>query len=61
MSNIKSIQKIREIFSNNGNIMDFLRNSNDIINDTESIMISYDFQAGSYIKLIAIQINLLIF
>ena len=48
MNNTKSIEKIKNIFSNGDNIMDYLR-KNSQNNDLDSIMISYDFQAGSYI------------
>jgi ubiquinone/menaquinone biosynthesis C-methylase UbiE/uncharacterized protein YbaR (Trm112 family) len=50
MTKLKLIKKIRDIYQANQNMMEFLRGSNDSRNDIESIMISYDFQAGSYIK-----------
>jgi ubiquinone/menaquinone biosynthesis C-methylase UbiE/uncharacterized protein YbaR (Trm112 family) len=53
MNKIKQIQKIREIFSSGGNLMEYLRENNQHSNDIESIMISYDFQAGSYIEFAA--------
>lgn len=45
------IEKIRTIYQSGGNLLDFLRFGTSKANDTESIMISYDFQAGGYIKL----------
>jgi ubiquinone/menaquinone biosynthesis C-methylase UbiE/uncharacterized protein YbaR (Trm112 family) len=51
MSKFKIINKIKEIYSKGENMMEFLRNENSGGNDIESIMISYDFQAGSYIKI----------
>lgn len=50
MSNLKSISKIKEIFLQGGNILSHLKSQNGE-NDWESIMISYDFQSGSYTKL----------
>ena len=47
----KIIDKVREVYSKGENMMEFLRESHSTINDIESIMISYDFQAGSYIKI----------
>jgi ubiquinone/menaquinone biosynthesis C-methylase UbiE/uncharacterized protein YbaR (Trm112 family) len=49
MTKLKLIKKIRDIFESNQNMIEFLRGSNNAKNDIESIMISYDFQAGSYI------------
>jgi ubiquinone/menaquinone biosynthesis C-methylase UbiE/uncharacterized protein YbaR (Trm112 family) len=51
MSKLKLINKIKDIYKNGENMMEFLRSVTDGKNDTESIMISYDFQAGSYIKI----------
>ena len=52
MSKIALIQKIRDIYARGENVLRFLeQNSN--MNDWESIMISYDFQAGTYTKLAA--------
>jgi ubiquinone/menaquinone biosynthesis C-methylase UbiE len=46
---MRSIKKIKEIFESGQNVMEFLRdNSNG--NDIDSILISYDLQAGSYIE-----------
>ena len=52
MDKNKMLDKIAEFYSNGGNIMKYLRdnsNSGDS-NSLEDIMISYDFQAGSYTK-----------
>ena len=51
MSKLKIINKIREVYGKGENMMELLRNTNPGRNDIESIMISYDFQAGSYIKI----------
>jgi ubiquinone/menaquinone biosynthesis C-methylase UbiE/uncharacterized protein YbaR (Trm112 family) len=51
MNKLRIINKIREVYSKGENMMEFLRNENSGRNDIESIMISYDFQAGSYIKI----------
>lgn len=51
MNNLRIINKIKEVYSKGENMMEFLRNENSGRNDIESIMISYDFQAGSYIKI----------
>lgn len=50
MSKLRIINKIKEVYSKGENMMEFLRNDNSGRNDIESIMISYDFQAGTYIK-----------
>jgi len=49
MDKLKAIGKIRNLYKEGKNLMEYLR-SGDSLNDAESIMISYDFQAGSYIK-----------
>ena len=51
MNKLRIINKIKEIYRKGENMMEFLRNENSGGNDIESIMISYDFQAGSYIKI----------
>lgn len=51
MSKFRIINKIKELYRNGGNMMEFLREESSGKNDIESIMISYDFQAGSYIKI----------
>ena len=52
MKKIKQLQKIKEVYANGGNIIQYLKsiNGNQSTNTIEDIMISYDFQAGSYIK-----------
>ena len=51
MDKIKLLSKIKELYNNNGNICSFLREqSGENLNDLETILISYDFQAGSYIQ-----------
>ena len=48
---ISILSRIKEIYNNGGNIIDFLKKiSNQDKNSIEDILISYDFQAGSYIK-----------
>ena len=49
MNKLQSLQKIKELYADGQNIMEFLKAGNHS-NDIDSIMISYDFQAGSYIK-----------
>ena len=51
MNRLKIINKIKEIYQKGENMMEFLRSENAENNHIESIMISYDFQAGSYIKI----------
>ncbi len=51
MNKFKIINKIKEIYQKGENIMEFLRSENEEKNDIDSIMISYDLQAGSYIKI----------
>jgi len=47
----ESLKIIKDIYERGGNIIQHLKNSEDLINNTyEIIMISYDFQSGSYIK-----------
>ncbi len=50
MTKLSQIQKIKELYHQGGNIIQYLNESGDQMNDPESIMISYDFQAGTYIK-----------
>lgn len=51
MKKIKLLNKIKELYDNNENIISFLKEqSGESLNDLESILISYDFQAGSYIQ-----------
>jgi SAM-dependent methyltransferase len=43
------LEYIKELYEKNGNIMEYLRKtSGEEVNTPEAIMISYDFQAGSY-------------
>lgn len=51
MEKFKQLAKIKEIYTNGENIIKYLKsiNSNDL-NTIEDILISYDFQSGSYIK-----------
>ncbi|TAE82980.1 MAG: methyltransferase domain-containing protein [Bacteroidetes bacterium] len=53
MTKLKLIQKIKDVYQKGENMMEFLRSTSDGKNDIESIMISYDFQAGSYIEIAA--------
>ena len=53
MDKLRIINKIKEIYINGGNMMEFLRDKSKGKNDIESILISYDFQAGSYIKMVS--------
>ena len=49
MSKLKFLNSIKEIYSKGGNLMEYLRNKdNSLQNDVNAIMISYDFQAGTY-------------
>lgn len=51
MEKIKVLQRIAEIYAQGGNIIQYLRGlGNNKHNTTEDILISYDFQAGSYVK-----------
>ncbi len=52
MNTLKILKQIKEIYSNGQNIMEYLRNLEPgDQNSVENIAISYDFQAGSYIKI----------
>jgi hypothetical protein len=43
------IQRVKQIYDDNGNVMEYLRDLDGRdYNTVEDIMISYDFQAGSY-------------
>jgi len=51
MGNLSLIPRIRQLFRQNGNILEFLRSTNGTTgNSVDDILISYDFQAGSYVK-----------
>ncbi len=48
---MEDLKKLQELYQNQVNIIRYLKNKNkDDINTREEIMISYDLQAGSYIK-----------
>jgi ubiquinone/menaquinone biosynthesis C-methylase UbiE len=50
---IDLIPRIKELYKKGANIIQFLKNeSGDELNTIEDILISYDFQAGSYIKFV---------
>jgi uncharacterized protein YbaR (Trm112 family) len=48
MFNSSMLQKVEEIYSRGENIMQFLKKQAN--NTTESILISYDYQSGSYVE-----------
>lgn len=51
MEKFKQLAKIREIYAQGGNIIKYLKGlDQNKRNEIEDILISYDFQAGSYIK-----------
>lgn len=51
MEKFKQLAKIKEIYAKGGNIIKYLKSlSNNEQNSLEDILISYDFQSGSYIK-----------
>lgn len=51
MENFKILNVVKQIYDDNKNIMDYLKNTKHSKSNTiEDIMISYDFQAGTYIK-----------
>ena len=52
MDKIKIFNRIKNLYDNNANIIEYLKQFNDEnVNNIEDIMISYDFQAGSYISI----------
>lgn len=52
MEKLSLLSKIRDIYEQNSNMMQYLRNSSgNKYNSVSDIMISYDFQAGSYVNL----------
>lgn len=53
MSSLSLISTIRDVYRRGGNIIQFLKDAHDGRNNSEAIMISYDFQAGSYTQLAA--------
>jgi ubiquinone/menaquinone biosynthesis C-methylase UbiE/uncharacterized protein YbaR (Trm112 family) len=51
MEKFKQLAKIKEIYANGENIISYLKSiNNNQQNTIEDILISYDFQSGSYIK-----------
>lgn len=51
MEKFKQLKKIKEIYDSGGNIIQYLKSiGNNDTNSIEDILISYDFQSGSYIK-----------
>lgn len=51
MEKLKLLNRVKEIYSQNQNIIQYLKSLNSSGNNsTEDILISYDFQAGSYIE-----------
>lgn len=51
MEQFKQLAKIKEIYASGGNIIKYLKGtSNKKQNTIEDILISYDFQSGSYVK-----------
>ena len=51
MEKFKQLKKIREIYSNGENMIKYLKSiGQNKSNSIEDILISYDFQSGSYIK-----------
>ena len=51
MEKFKQLKKIKEVYSKGGNMMKYLKSiSQSKSNSTEDILISYDFQSGTYIE-----------
>lgn len=51
MDKFKILNRIKNVYENNGNIIQYLKDlDGQTHNSLEDILISYDFQAGSYIK-----------
>lgn len=51
MQKFKQLQSIKELYEKGGNIIQYLKSiSNNDSNTIEDILISYDFQSGSYIQ-----------
>jgi len=51
MEKIKQLQKIKELYAKGENIIQYLKSiGNNETNTIENILISYDFQSGSYIQ-----------
>ena len=47
---IKNLRKIKKIFDSGGNMIEYLKNINTNQGIDDMVLISYDFQVGSYIK-----------
>ena len=47
---IENLKKIKKVFDSGGNIIEYLKNINTNQGIDDMVLISYDFQAGSYIK-----------
>jgi hypothetical protein len=47
---LENLNKIKKIFESGGNIMEYLKEANINQDIDDMVLISYDFQAGSYIK-----------
>src|SRR5918993_901243 len=51
MEKFKHVQRIKEVYAKGDNIIKYLKTiSNNETNTIEDILISYDFQSGTYIK-----------
>ena len=51
MDKFKILNRIKNVYEDNGNIIQYLKDLEEQThNSLEDILISYDFQAGSYIK-----------
>jgi len=50
MKTVYNLNEIKKIFQNGNNVIEFLKKSDYNLGQIEQILISYDFQAGSYIK-----------
>lgn len=51
MDKLKILNRIKQVYENNGNIIEYLKDlEGRKYNSLEDILISYDFQAGSYIE-----------
>lgn len=51
MEKFKQLQKIKDLYANGENIIQYLKSiGNNDVNTIEDILISYDFQSGSYIQ-----------
>lgn len=48
--NKQSLQAIRKVYEKGGNIIQYLKQNQHELNTLEMILISYDFQSGSYVR-----------